>query len=142
VSDFINCHGLKVAPVLHHFIEHDVLPGTGLDAQAFWSGFAGLVHELAPINRALLAERDRLQGELDTWHRAHPGPITDMAAYRNFLSGIGYLQAQPEQVKVNTANVDSEISTQAGPQLVVPAANARYALNAANARWGSLYDAL
>ena len=142
MSDFVNCHGLKVAPVLHHFIEHDVLPGTGLDTQAFWNGFAGLVHELAPINRALLAERDRLQGELDTWHRAHPGPITDMAAYRSFLSGIGYLQAQPEQVKVNTANVDSEISTQAGPQLVVPAANARYALNAANARWGSLYDAL
>ncbi|MGP5568765.1 GMC oxidoreductase [Pseudomonas helleri] len=142
MSDFVNCHGLKVASVLHHFIEHDVLPGTGLDTQAFWSGFAGLVHELAPINRALLAERDRLQGELDTWHRAHPGPITDMAAYRSFLSGIGYLQAQPEQVKVNTANVDSEISTQAGPQLVVPAANARYALNAANARWGSLYDAL
>ena len=93
MSDFVNCHGLKVAPVLHQFIEHDVLPGTGLDEQAFWRGFAGLVHELAPLNRALLAERDRLQGELDTWHRAHPGPITDMAAYRNFLSGIGYLQA-------------------------------------------------
>ncbi|MCU1726887.1 malate synthase G [Pseudomonas sp. 7P_10.2_Bac1] len=142
MSDLINSHGLKVAPVLHHFIDNEVLPGTGLDAQAFWSGFADLVHELAPINRALLAERDRLQVELDTWHREHPGPITDMAQYRIFLTGIGYLQPPPDQVKVSTDNVDTEISVQAGPQLVVPAANARYALNAANARWGSLYDAL
>ena len=142
MSDLINSHGLKVAPVLHHFIDNEVLPGTGLDAQAFWSGFADLVHELAPINRALLAERDRLQVELDTWHREHPGPITDMAQYRTFLTGIGYLQPPPDQVKVSTDNVDTEISVQAGPQLVVPAANARYALNAANARWGSLYDAL
>jgi malate synthase len=142
VTDFVNCQGLKVAPVLQRFVDSDVLPGTGLDAQTFWGGFAALVHELAPINRALLAERDRLQTELDTWHRAHPGPVTDMPAYRDFLSGIGYLHAQPENVKVSTRNVDTEISVQAGPQLVVPAVNARYALNAANARWGSLYDAL
>lgn len=142
MTDFINCHGLKVAPALQHFVDSDVLPGTGLDSQAFWGGFAALVHELAPINRALLAERDRLQTELDTWHRTHPGPVVDMPAYRAFLSEIGYLQSQPENVKVSTRNVDTEISLQAGPQLVVPAVNARYALNAANARWGSLYDAL
>ncbi|EJM54989.1 malate synthase G [Pseudomonas sp. GM48] len=142
MTDFVNCQGLKVAPVLQRFVDLDVLPGTGLAPQAFWSGFAALVHELAPINRALLAERDRLQAELDTWHRAHPGPVTDMPAYRSFLSGIGYLQPKPVDVKVSTANVDTEISVQAGPQLVVPAVNARYALNAANARWGSLYDAL
>jgi malate synthase len=142
VTDFVNCHGLKVAPVLQRFVDSDVLPGTGLDSQSFWGGFAALVHELAPINRALLAERDRLQTELDAWHRAHPGPVTDMPAYRDFLSGIGYLHAQPDNVNVSTRNVDTEISAQAGPQLVVPAVNARYALNAANARWGSLYDAL
>ncbi|MGF6514066.1 malate synthase [Pseudomonas sp. BT76 TE3572] len=142
MTDFVNCQGLKVAPVLQRFVDLDVLPGTGLDPQAFWSGFAALVHKLAPQNRALLAERDRLQTELDTWHRAHPGPVTDMPAYRSFLSSIGYLQPQPADVKVSTDNVDTEISVQAGPQLVVPAVNARYALNAANARWGSLYDAL
>ena len=142
MTDFVNCQGLKIAPVLHRFVEQDVLPGTGLAPHAFWSGFAALVHELAPHNRALLAERDRLQTALDTWHRAHPGPVKDMPAYRDFLSGIGYLQAQPQDVKVSTTNVDTEISLQAGPQLVVPAVNARYALNAANARWGSLYDAL
>ena len=142
MTDFVNCQGLRVAPVLQRFVEVDVLPGTGLDPQAFWGGFAALVHELAPQNRALLAERDRLQAELDTWHRAHPGPVSDMPAYRDFLSGIGYLQTPPAEVKVSTANVDTEISLQAGPQLVVPAVNARYALNAANARWGSLYDAL
>ena len=142
MTDFVNCQGLKVAPVLQRFVEVDVLPGTGLDPQAFWKGFADLVHELAPQNRALLAERDRLQAELDSWHRAHPGPVSDMPAYRAFLSDIGYLQATPAEVKVSTANVDTEISLQAGPQLVVPAVNARYALNAANARWGSLYDAL
>ncbi|VVQ18109.1 malate synthase G [Pseudomonas fluorescens] len=142
MTDFVNCQGLRVAPVLQRFVEVDVLPGTGLDPQAFWGGFAALVHELAPQNRALLAQRDRLQAELDTWHRAHPGPVSDMPAYRDFLSGIGYLQTPPAEVKVSTANVDTEISLQAGPQLVVPAVNARYALNAANARWGSLYDAL
>ncbi|VVO53765.1 Malate synthase G [Pseudomonas fluorescens] len=142
MTDFVNCQGLKVAPILQRFVEVEVLPGTGLDPQTFWGGFAALVHELAPQNRALLAERDRLQAELDSWHRAHPGPVSDMPAYRAFLSDIGYLQATPAEVKVSTANVDTEISLQAGPQLVVPAVNARYALNAANARWGSLYDAL
>ncbi|MDB6048756.1 MAG: malate synthase [Pseudomonas sp.] len=142
MTDFVNCQRLKVAANLQRFIDDEVLPGTGLDRDAFWSGFDALVHELAPLNRSLLAERDRLQIELDTWHRAHPGPISDMPAYRAFLTSIGYLQPQPAQVQASTANVDIEISSQAGPQLVVPAVNARYALNAANARWGSLYDAL
>jgi malate synthase len=133
---------LQVAANLQRFIEDEVLPGTGVEAAAFWKGFDELVHDLAPKNRALLAERDRLQVELDNWHRSNPGPISDMPAYRSFLESIGYLQPEPGEVKISTSNVDSEIATQAGPQLVVPIGNARYALNAANARWGSLYDAL
>jgi malate synthase len=142
MSDRVNCHGLQVASNLQRFVDGEVLPGTGLQSEAFWAGFAALVHDLAPHNRALLAERERLQAELDTWHRAHPGPVRDMPAYRAFLESIGYLLTPPAQVQASTAQVDSEISSQAGPQLVVPVMNARYALNAANARWGSLYDAL
>ncbi|SEP67920.1 malate synthase [Azotobacter beijerinckii] len=138
----ITRHRLQVAENLARFIEDEALPGTGLDSARFWLGFDALVHELAPKNRALLAERDRLQAELDAWHRAHPGPVRDLAAYRGFLEGIGYLLPRPPRVTVGTANVDREIAVQAGPQLVVPMSNARYALNAANARWGSLYDAL
>ncbi|WP_133860373.1 MULTISPECIES: malate synthase G [Pseudomonas] len=133
---------LQVATELQRFIDEEVLPGTGLDTAAFWSGVDTLVHELAPRNRELLAERDRLQVELDTWHSTHPGPVTDLPAYQAFLEGIGYLQPVPGQVQASTAGVDREIAEQAGPQLVVPVLNARYALNAANARWGSLYDAL
>ncbi|WP_407280113.1 malate synthase G [Aromatoleum evansii] len=142
MSTRIQCHQLQVDAELHRFIETEALPGTGVDAGAFWKGFSELANELAPKNRALLAERDRLQTELDTWHRAHPGPIQDMSAYRAFLEKIGYLQPVPAPFKVTTANVDIEIREQCGPQLVVPIMNARYALNAANARWGSLYDAL
>jgi malate synthase len=135
-------HALQVDSELSRFLHEDVLPGTGVDATAFWSGFSALVLDLAPKNAALLAERERLQAELDSWHQAHPGPITDMPAYRAFLRDIGYLQPAPAAVTITTANVDAELSQQAGPQLVVPVLNARYALNAANARWGSLYDAL
>jgi malate synthase len=135
-------HRLQVSPLLQRFIDEEVLPGTGIRPGAFWAGFDAIAHELAPKNAALLAERDRLQLELDAWHRAHPGPIADMAAYRGFLQSIGYLVPEPASVQASTAQVDDELALQAGPQLVVPVMNARYALNAANARWGSLYDAL
>jgi len=134
--------GLQVAANLDQFVETEALPGTGIDSVAFWSGFDALVHELAPKNHALLAERDRLQTELDNWHRANPGPVRDLRAYRAFLEGIGYIVPAPASVKATTDQVDTEIAEQAGPQLVVPLSNQRYALNAANARWGSLYDAL
>ena len=133
---------LQVATNLYDFIDKQVLPGTGVSSVTFWKGFDALVQDLAPKNKALLAERDRLQTELDQWHSAHPGPVSDMAAYQAFLTKIGYLVPVPAKVKATTANVDAELATQAGPQLVVPILNARYALNAANARWGSLYDAL
>ncbi len=133
---------LQVATVLQQFIDSQVLPGTGIAPEAFWKGFDAIVADLAPKNIALLAERDRLQLEIDAWHKAHPGPIADMAAYQTFLEGIGYLVPVPKKTRITTKNVDAELAVQAGPQLVVPVLNARYALNAANARWGSLYDAL
>jgi malate synthase len=135
-------HGLQVATELHRFIEDKVLPATGVASDVFWKGIDAIVSDLAPKNIALLAERDRLQAELDGWHKKNPGPIADMPAYRAFLEKIGYLLPAPKGAKATTENVDSELALQAGPQLVVPILNARYALNAANARWGSLYDAL
>ncbi|MDT0500108.1 MULTISPECIES: malate synthase G [unclassified Halomonas] len=135
-------HRLQVAAELDRFINEQALPGTGVDAEAFWAGVDALFHDLTPKNRELLAERDRLQEKLDAWHRENPGPVRDMAAYRGFLEEIGYLVTPPAQVEVSTASVDREVAVQAGPQLVVPVDNPRYALNAANARWGSLYDAL
>ena len=135
-------HRLQVATSLHSFIQDKVLPGTGVTPDAFWKGFDAIVADLAPKNIALLAERDRIQTEMDAWHKANPGPIADMPAYRAFLEKIGYLVESPKKAKITTTNVDAELAKQAGPQLVVPVLNARYALNAANARWGSLYDAL
>ncbi len=135
-------HRLQVATPLYQFVNEQVLPGTGIDSAKFWAGFDAIVADLAPKNIALLAERDRLQTELDNWHQAHPGPITDMPAYRAFLEKVGYLVTPPQGTQATTTHVDAELATQAGPQLVVPILNARYALNAANARWGSLYDAL
>ena len=135
-------HQLQVATPLYDFVNSQVLPDIGVNQDTFWQGFNQIVADLAPKNAALLAERDRLQAELDTWHKANPGPVTDMAAYRKFLEQIGYLVPVPADAKATTTNVDDELATQAGPQLVVPILNARYALNAANARWGSLYDAL
>jgi|TARA_A100001391_G_scaffold205462_1_gene206931 malate synthase len=136
------CEQLQVATLLHQFIEQEALPETGIASDTFWKGFSAIVHDLAPRNRALLAERDRIQAEMDAWYRKNPGPIKDMGEYKAFLKDIGYLKTAPANVKVNTTNIDVEFSEQAGPQLVVPITNARYALNAANARWGSLYDAL
>ncbi len=137
-----SCHRLQVATSLFDFIERQVLPGTGVTSADFWKGFDAIVHDLGPKNAALLAERDQIQTEMDVWHRAHPGPIQDMPAYKAFLTKIGYLAPIPDKAKATTTNVDAELALQAGPQLVVPVLNARYALNAANARWGSLYDAL
>jgi malate synthase len=142
MSQRTQVHGLQVSTDLYQFINSQVLPGTGVSAETFWRGFDSIVSDMAPRNAALLAERDRLQTELDKWHSANPGPITNMVAYRKFLETIGYLVPEPKKVKATTKNVDDELATQAGPQLVVPILNARYALNAANARWGSLYDAL
>ena len=142
MTDRTTCHRLHVATPLYRFIEDRVLPGTGVSSEAFWAGFDAIVADLAPKNATLLAERDRLQAELDAWHTANPGPITKPKAYRQFLEKIGYLVPEPKKARATTKNVDAELALQAGPQLVVPITNARYALNAANARWGSLYDAL
>ena len=138
-------HKLQVATQLYDFIEQQVLPAVGVPSAKFWKGFSDIVTDLAPKNIALLAERDRIQTAMDQWHSANPGPVAPgqaMKAYRKFLGQIGYLVPEPKNAKATTANVDAELAKLAGPQLVVPILNARYALNAANARWGSLYDAL
>ncbi|MEM1114303.1 MAG: malate synthase G [Pseudomonadota bacterium] len=134
--------GLQIAAVIHELLEQDIAPGTGVEPAHFWQSLENIITELAPRNAALLAERDRLQAQVDDWHREHPGANYDRAAYRSFLEDIGYLAPEPGDVDIVTENVDPEVATLAGPQLVVPVMNARYALNAANARWGSLYDAL
>ena len=133
--------GLDVAASLHRFVEEEALPGTGLDPATFWEGAGAIVHDLAPRNRELLARREELQAQLDDWHREHPG-IPDPEAYAAFLREIGYLLDEPADVSVSTDDVDDEVARIAGPQLVVPLLNARFATNAVNARWGSLYDAL
>jgi malate synthase len=142
MTERIRVGGLQVARVLHEFVENQALPGTGVDSAAFWTGAEAVVDDLAPRNRALLAERDEIQGKLDAWHAENPGATYDKTAYKKFLTDIGYLRAEPADFRIDTRNVDDEIATTAGPQLVVPVMNARFAINAANARWGSLYDAL
>lgn len=142
MTERIQVGGLQVASVLHDFIENEALPGTGVDSAAFWAGAEQVINDLAPRNRALLAERDEIQGKLDAWHQESPGTGYDKAAYKQFLTEIGYLRPEPAPFQIGTGNVDAEIATTAGPQLVVPVMNARFAINAANARWGSLYDAL
>ena len=141
MSSYIQVGNLRVAKVLHDFINEQVLPDTGVEQAQFWGGVDALIHDLAPKNRALLARRDELQEQINSWHKENKGNA-NFAAYKSFLEEIGYLEPKVEPFKVSTANVDDAIALQAGPQLVVPINNARYAINAANARWGSLYDAL
>src|SRR5262249_31876789 len=133
---------LSVDEKLASFIESDVLPGLGLDAASFWTGAAAIFDRFAPENRALLATRDALQVKIDAWHDKNAGKPHDASAYRAFLQEIGYLAPEPPPFQIGTERVDDEVARMAGPQLVVPALNARFVLNAANARWGSLYDAL
>jgi malate synthase len=142
MPDTVSIHGLKVAKVLYDFINGEALAGTGIDSDAFWQGFAKLAGDLEPKNRALLATRDQLQSQIDEWHEARRGKPISMEEYESFLRGIGYLEAEGPDFTITTPPVDPEVALLAGPQLVVPLSNARFALNAANARWGSLYDAL
>ncbi|MEJ8840421.1 malate synthase G [Ramlibacter sp. AN1133] len=141
MTDRTTIHGLEVDNQLLRFIDDEMLPAIGVDRTQFWLGFDSIVQGLSPRNKALLNERDRQHAQIDAWHQAHPGPIRDMAAYRGFLEKIGYLAPPARGARAHTEHVDDELALQAGPQLVVPILNARYALNAANARWGSLYDA-
>ncbi len=142
MTERVQVGGLQVAKVLYDFVNNEAIPGTGVDAAAFWAGADSVIHDLAPKNRALLAKRDDLQAQIDAWHQARAGQAHDAVAYKAFLQEIGYLLPEAEDFQATTQNVDEEITHMAGPQLVVPIMNARFALNAANARWGSLYDAL
>ncbi len=142
MTEYVTRANLKIADELALFVESRALSGTGIAADALWSGLSDILARFVPVNRALLAKRDALQTQIDAWHKANPGPISDMPAYQAFLRDIGYLVAEPAPFAIGTQNVDAEIATMAGPQLVVPSLNDRFVLNAANARWGSLYDAL
>ena len=142
MTDRIDESGLRIARPLYELVNNEVLPGTGITSAELWRAFAGLIASLGPVNRTLLEKRDRLQRDIDAWHRSHPEGHRDRTAYKAFLTGIGYLVPDAGDCRIETAGVDPEIGLVAGPQLVVPVSNARYALNAANARWGSLYDAL
>ncbi|WP_413307486.1 malate synthase G [Bacillus sp. 1P10SD] len=141
MTNYVKKGKLQVAQELYEFINSEALPGSGVDTEQFWSGFEALVHDLTPENKELLATRDEIQYKLNTWYRENNENF-DFDTYKSFLNEIGYLEPEVEDFKIGTANVDDEITLQAGPQLVVPVNNARYAINAANARWGSLYDAL
>ncbi|MDP3197105.1 malate synthase G [Tabrizicola sp.] len=142
MAERLDRSGLQVDAVLARFVEDEALPGTGLEAAKFWSGLAGMLANFAPQNRALLAKRDDLQAKIDVWHVARRGQPHDHGAYKAFLAEIGYLLPEGPAFSIETTNVDPEVAKVPGPQLVVPVTNARYALNAANARWGSLYDCL
>jgi malate synthase len=142
MSHYVSRAGVQVAEVLAAFVENSALPGTGVDRSAFWEGMASVFARFTPQNNALLAKRETLQTAIDGWHKARAGTPIDAAAYQSFLRDIGYLVPEPAPFSITTHNVDPEIATMAGPQLVVPSLNDRFVLNAANARWGSLYDAL
>ncbi|WP_044871184.1 malate synthase G [Pseudomonas sp. LFM046] len=142
MTERVQVGGLQVARVLFDFVNNEAIPGTGIAAEKFWAGVEAVINDLAPKNKALLAKRDELQAKIDGWHQARAGQPHDAVAYKAFLQEIGYLLPEPADFQATTQNVDDEIATMAGPQLVVPVMNARFALNAANARWGSLYDAL
>ena len=142
MSERVEIGGLGVAEGLHDLVRDEIAPGTGVEAEAFWRSLADIVRDLGPKNRALLDRRNRLQARIDAWHEERAARPIDPAEYRAFLESIGYLLPAGSEFQIDTANVDDEIARIAGPQLVVPVDNARYALNAANARWGSLYDAL
>lgn len=142
MTDRVSVGGLQVAQVLYDFVQNEALPGTGVDSEKFWSGVEAVITDLAPKNKALLGVRDEIQGKVDAWHGEHAGPNYDRSAYTAFLKEIGYLVDEPADFHITTSGVDTEITSTAGPQLVVPVLNARFAINASNARWGSLYDAL
>ncbi len=142
MTERVQVGGLQVAKNLFDFVNNEAIPGTGVDGDKFWAEFDKIVHELAPRNKALLAKRDDIQEKMDGWYRNQKGQPFSMDEYKSFLKEIGYLVDEPGDFKITTSNVDPEIATMAGPQLVVPVMNGRFALNAANARWGSLYDAL
>ncbi len=142
MTQYVERAGLQIAEPLAKFVEALALPETGIKADVLWSGLATMLAKFGPANRALLDRRDDLQAQIDSWHKANPGAISDMAAYQRFLTDIGYLVPEPAPFQIGTENVDAEIAAMAGPQLVVPSLNDRFVLNAANARWGSLYDAL
>jgi malate synthase len=138
----IEINGLKVSSTLFEFINKEVIPGTNIKSDDFWSKFEKIVHDLAPVNRDLIEKREAIQKKIDEWHKNNKGKDFNKKNYTEFLKSISYIVEEGDDFKIETKNVDKEISSIAGPQLVVPVDNARYALNAANARWGSLYDAL
>src|ERR1700742_2595634 len=142
MTDRVSAGNLRVARVLYDFVNNEALPGTDIDPDSFWAGVDKVVTDLTPKNQDLLNKRDELQAQIDKWHRHRVIAPLDIDTYRQFLTEIGYLQPEPADFTITTSGVDDEITTTAGPQLVVPVLNARFALNAANARWGSLYDAL
>ncbi|PHS76387.1 MAG: malate synthase G [Porticoccus sp.] len=142
MTERIQVSGLQVSEAIHDLVKHDIIPGTGIDLEAFWQSFSAIIDEFAPKNRLLLKKRDQLQAQIDAWHQQHSGRVHNFGDYKAFLTEIDYLVPEGEDFSITTENVDPEIAQQAGPQLVVPVMNARFALNAANARWGSLYDAL
>ena len=141
MSNYVKAGQLQVAEELYSFVNNEVIPGSGVTEAQFWLDFEAIIKDLTPVNKQLLVERDELQAKINEYHKEN-GSTIDLESYKSFLKSIGYLEEEGEDFTIGTENVDEEIALMAGPQLVVPVNNARYAINAANARWGSLYDAL